>query len=73
MNKHSIALCSHCGNDIEADDLLIDNLYPLNREKTRWNICCAYHNGGCGRHVYGQSEEEVINRWNNKETDEFLY
>jgi hypothetical protein len=24
---------------------------------------------GCGRYVYGHSEEEVIERWNNGETD----
>lgn len=65
----NILTCDNCGN---VHKELIDVLYPLNREKTKWNIYCNISLFGCGRVVYGKSEEHVIERWNNNETDEFI-
>ena len=61
-----------CGVDISEKDLLIDSLYPANRERTKWQLGCAVHNCGCGRHVYADSKEEVIERWNHGITDEYI-
>ena len=60
-----------CGVKISDEHILIDSLYPLNRERTQWQLGCAIHNGGCGRYVYGSSIEEVVEKWNNGETDEY--
>lgn len=64
-----IADCT-CGVVISEEHTLIDSLYPMNRERTRWQLGCAVHNFGCGRYVYGSSDEEVIEKWNNGVTDE---
>ena len=61
-----------CGKDLTKDDLLIDSLYPVNREKTKWNFSCTSHNGGCGRVVYANSELKVVERWNSGVTDETI-
>ena len=66
-----IKLCI-CGQDVSNEDILIDSLYPANRERTKWLFGCMVHNGGCGRQVYADTKEEVVTRWNNGETDEYL-
>lgn len=63
----SIEKCT-CNLNMDEDTLL-DSLYPINREKTVWNFCCQIHNNGCGRIVYGRSEQKAVERWNNKEQD----
>lgn len=65
-----LALCT-CGNDISGDQR-IDSVYPCNRERTEWNVCCKVHNGGCGRTVYAGSVEKVIQRWNDGDYDEYI-
>lgn len=65
-----LELCS-CGNDISGDQR-IDSVYPLNRERTEWNVCCKVHNGGCGRTVYADSAEQAILRWNEDKVDEYI-
>ena len=60
-----------CGVKISEEYILIDSLYPLNRERTKWQLGCAVHNCGCGRYVYGSSVEEVVEKWNNGEIDEY--
>lgn len=58
--------CTICGvTHVE----LIDVLYPLNREKTLYNIYCNPTLNGCGRTVYGNSESHVVARWDNGECD----
>jgi hypothetical protein len=68
MNK-LLAPCKNCGKDWNQGWELIDTLYPCNRELTKWNIVCQIHNGGCNRTVYGKSRQDVIDRWNNDQTD----
>lgn len=65
-----LELCT-CGNNISGDQR-IDSVYPLNRERTEWNVCCQVHNGGCGRIVYADTVEQAIQRWNDGYTDEFI-
>lgn len=59
-----------CGVNISEETLLIDSLYPCNRERTEWQLVCQLHNCGCGRAVYASTKDKVIERWNNGETDE---
>lgn len=61
-----------CGKDHSHEDDLIDALYPINRERNKWNFSCTSHNGGCGRVVYADSKEAVIERWNSGATDEAI-
>ena len=60
-----------CGYNPVTDYL--DNLYYCNREKTEFNICCKFHNGGCGRTVYGKTIKEAVERWNKGINDETIY
>lgn len=68
MTEQYIADCT-CGYKVSDEHILIDSLYPTNRARTEWIFVCQLHNGGCGREVYGSSDDEVIERWNNEETD----
>lgn len=61
-----------CGHDVSNEDELIDSLYPANRERTKWQFGCMVHNMGCGRHVYGDSKEEVVSKWNCGVVDEYI-
>jgi len=68
--------CSKCGKDWDPSEL-IDTLYPSKRdpfagEFTEWNVVCQIHNTGCGRTVYGKSKQDVVDRWNAGETDEWM-
>jgi hypothetical protein len=60
--------CVVCGKDWSND--LIDTVYPCDRTRTRWNVVCQIHNTGCGRIVYGKTEQQAIERWNEGYTDE---
>ena len=61
-----------CGKDHSHEHDLIDALYPMNRERTKWNFSCTYHNGGCGRTVYADTKEGVVKSWNNGENHETI-
>lgn len=37
-----------------------------------WRIACETNDGGCGRVVLGESQENVIRRWNQMETDSWI-
>ena len=62
--------CSKCGKN--WSDLLEDTLYPQKRDMSEWVYGCMYHNGGCGRQVYGSSMLDAVQRWNVGEIDEFM-
>ena len=51
----------------------LDNIYPTNRERTEYNVCCTFHNGGCGKTVYGKTVVDAIDRWNQGLNDETIY
>lgn len=61
MKSNNLEPCSVCG---KTHTELIDVIYPLNREQTKWNVYCNNTLGGCGRIVYGTTEQEAIARWN---------
>lgn len=61
-----------CGYEVSHEDVLIDSLYPQNREGTEWLFGCMVHNGGCGRQVYSDTKSEVVKRWNHGDTDEYI-
>jgi|TARA_Y100001960_G_scaffold22810_1_gene20041 hypothetical protein len=63
--------CS-CGSKLLKEYDHIDLVYPVNREKTKYNAYCNSSLGGCGRTVYGKDIEEVNKRWNEGITDEKL-
>ena len=72
QNSLTLNACSNCGFNINEPRYLIDCIYPIDVEYGKWLIGCMSHHGGCGRHVYGYSKEDVISRWNNNETDTFI-
>jgi hypothetical protein len=73
LDRHDlkIKLCN-CGKDIDTELDRIDSVYPVNRERTKWNICCQTHNMGCGRVVYGDTLLQAQRRWNEDEADEYV-
>lgn len=64
--------CSNCQRVLLNPEYFDDTLYPVNRERTKFNAYCNPIFGGCGRVVYGKSIKNVAVRWNNNETDEFI-
>jgi hypothetical protein len=56
--------CPFCGNIPESDDE--DCIYPINRERTVWNLVCPDTVGGCGASVLGDNREECIKNWNTR-------
>lgn len=60
--------CIVCG---KRDFEMIDTLYPETRDKKRWVCGCMIHNGGCGRQVYSETEDDTIYRWNLGYIDEY--
>jgi hypothetical protein len=75
MTDIKLSPCVKCGKDWNADWELVDTLYPSLRDSTtgnflEWNVVCQIHNTGCGRIVYGESEQDAVDRWNQGETDE---
>lgn len=69
--KDSYILDCKCGYNPVSNYL--DNMYYRDREKTEFKISYTFHNGGCGRNVYGKSIPEAIEKWNNGITDEVVY
>ena len=70
-----IKSCSKCGKDWSND--LRDTIYPSLRDSftgefLEWQVICQIHNTGCGRIVYGKSKQDVVDRWNAGETDEWM-
>lgn len=61
-----------CGKDVSDESTLLDTLYPLNRERTKWNMICQVHNFGCGRTVFAPTKEKALERWNKGLTDEIF-
>jgi hypothetical protein len=56
--------CPFCGFQPRAEDP--DCVYPVNREKTIWNLVCYTTGGGCDARVLGASAEEVMKKWNRR-------
>lgn len=56
--------CPFCAFQPNAEDP--DCIYPVNREKTIWNIVCYETGGGCSAHILGASAEEVVKKWNRR-------
>lgn len=65
-NEISLESCPFCGFHPDATDS--DCVYPLNKERTLWNLVCYETGGGCGASVIGSSIAEVVSRWNNRRT-----
>lgn len=62
--NNSILPCPFCG--FRPDSLDDDCIYPINRERTIWNLVCYEIGGGCGASVLGDNREDVIQRWNTR-------
>lgn len=62
MTKH----CPFCGLLLDYDD--DDCIYPINRERTIYNLVCYEIGGGCGASVLGTSREDAIRRWETRAT-----
>ncbi|MGZ8924493.1 MAG: hypothetical protein ACXW2E_01285 [Nitrososphaeraceae archaeon] len=64
MEEENLLNCPFCGFHPDINDE--DCIYPLNRERTLWNLVCYETGGGCGASVLGDTKEEVITRWNTR-------
>lgn len=62
FKNNILKICPKCGFDVCID--LDDTLYPLNRERTIWNVVCNEVYGGCGFEFLGVSKIDVVERWN---------
>ena len=56
--------CPFCGQVIDETDR--DFCYPSDREYTSWIAGCMESAGGCGAEVLGESKEDAIKKWNNR-------
>lgn len=65
-------MCTSCGLCPSSDDDILERLYPINRERTKWNFHCSTHYGGCGRTVYADTRDAVVKRWKSGVTDEVI-
>ena len=63
--------CPFCGiqmQDSDADDYLHTNPWFAGKRElgVYWSINCLEHAGGCGVQMLGDTEEEVISKWNRR-------
>lgn len=56
--------CPFCGFKPNYQDA--DCVYPVNRERTLYNVVCYETGGGCGASVLGWTEDEAVERWNRR-------
>ena len=68
FNKVQLHKCPFCGNDMNQQymDSPEETIYPMNRDRTYWNIICQEYSGGCGAIVIADSKEECIEKWNKR-------
>lgn len=68
LNKVELQSCPFCGHDMNQQyiDSPEDTIYPMNRERTIWNIVCQDYAGGCDAVVIGDSKEDCIEKWNKR-------
>lgn len=57
--------CPFCGHNLNTQDPL-DTIYPVDREKTVYQIVCNEYSGGCDTTILGGSIVECINKWNRR-------
>ena len=62
----SLLPCPFCGFVPDVKDG--DCIYPVNRERTVWNLVCYDTGGGCGASVLGDSPENAIINWQKRVT-----
>ena len=58
--------CPFCGFIPDSDD--DDCIYPIDCERTTYNLVCYETGGGCGASVLGDSKEDVIDKWQRRST-----
>jgi predicted small metal-binding protein len=63
MEKTQLLPCPFCGFMPHLDDG--DCVYPITRSGL-WGLHCYETGGGCGAEVIGNSQEEVIRKWNTR-------
>lgn len=63
-DRKALKPCPFCGTAVIESDA--DAVYPINRERTVWNLNCAETWGGCGASVLGDSVAAVIDAWNTR-------
>ena len=61
--------CPFCGFTFEYADM-IDVIYPINRERTLWNVVCVDNAGGCNASSLGGTEREAVDNWNKRVRNE---
>jgi hypothetical protein len=64
MTKIHLIDCPFCG--FKPDEQNDDCIYPVNRERTVYNLVCYETGGGCGASVLGSDAMDCIDRWNNR-------
>ena len=70
MSKKELLPCPFCGFQPDLDDP--DTVYPLNREKTTWQVGCSTIAGGCDANVLGGTKESAIKAWNKRIIMEYM-
>lgn len=62
-DKLFVKPCPFCGKQMDATDLE-DVLHPM--RDGYWQLSCIDVGGGCGVTMYGDSEKEVLAKWNQR-------
>ena len=67
MRKVKLKKCPFCGFSPNIND--DDCIYPMRSDssfKTIYSINCYETGGGCGTSILGNTQEECIEKWNNR-------
>ena len=64
MPKQDLLKCPFCGFRPDRSD--IDCVYPVDRERTVYNVVCYETGGGCGASVLGSNADDAIKKWNTR-------
>ena len=60
----TLLACPFCGNVPDIEDA--DCIYPVDRERTVWNLVCFAAGGGCDASILADSYDACITLWNTR-------
>jgi len=65
LNATVFEPCPFCGH-VPLHDNIDDSLHPVDRERKVWQFGCLANEGGCDSFVLGDSEADVVAKWNKR-------